>query len=79
MSRLVLNGRETKVEKSQFFFIKAIWDELTGVFYSESDIVGLHIEANTMDEFQHIMAENAFDLVAATHIKPREDAPRRTP
>ena len=26
------------------FFVKAVWDEEAKVFYSDSDIVGLHIE-----------------------------------
>ena len=58
--------------KNRSFFVKAIWDERAGVFWSESNIVGLHIEAKTLEEFQHIMEENAFDLVVANHIKPRE-------
>ena len=58
--------------KKRGFFVKAIWDENAGVFYSESDIVGLHIEAKTLDEFVEIMEENAADLVVANHIKPQE-------
>ena len=62
--------------KKRGFFVKAIWDENAGVFYSESDIVGLHIEAKTLDEFEEIMEEimeeNAADLVVANHIKPQE-------
>ncbi len=54
------------------YIVKAIWDEDAGVFYSESDIVGLHIEAKSLDEFEKIMHENAFDLVVANHIKPQE-------
>jgi len=33
------------------FFIKAHWDEDARVFYSESDISGLHIEAPSIDAF----------------------------
>ena len=58
--------------KKRGFFVKAIWDENAGVFYSESDIVGLHIEAKTLEEFEEIMEENAADLVVANHIKPQE-------
>ena len=32
------------------FFVKAVWDEDKMVFYSDSDIVGLHIEAETFGE-----------------------------
>ena len=58
--------------KKRGFFVKAIWDENAGVFYSESDIVGLHIEAKTLDEFAEIMEENVAELVVANHIKPQE-------
>lgn len=58
--------------KNQTFLVKAIWDEDANVFYSESDIIGLHIEAQTLEEFEILMHENAFDLVIANHIKPQE-------
>lgn len=54
------------------FVVKAIWDEEAGVFYSESDIIGLHIEAETLEEFGRIMRENAFDLILANHIEPQD-------
>jgi len=54
------------------FTIKAIWDEDAQIFVSESDIVGLHIEAKTLEEFARIMHENALDMVVANHIKPQE-------
>ena len=50
------------------FFIRAVWDEDAGVFYSESDIEGLHIEAETLDEFEKVMTEEAVDLIVANHI-----------
>lgn len=59
------------------FHIKAIWDEDAGVFYSESDIVGLHIEAATIEEFQRVMEENALDLVISNHIEPQELARKK--
>lgn len=54
------------------FVIKALWDEDAKVFYSESNIIGLHIEAATIEEFERLMHENALDLVMANHIKPHE-------
>jgi len=54
------------------FYIKAIWDSEANVFVSESDIVGLHIEAETIEDFQKIMEENALDLVIANHMQPQE-------
>lgn len=54
------------------FTIKAVWDEDAKVFFSQSDIVGLHIEAATIEEFERVMHENALDMVIANHIKPQE-------
>ena len=50
------------------FTVKAVWDNDAGVFYSESDIQGLHIEAVTLDEFEEIMMDAAPDLIVANHI-----------
>lgn len=50
------------------FTVKAVWDNEAGVFYSESDIEGLHIEAVTLDEFEEIMMDAAPDLIVANHI-----------
>ncbi len=54
------------------FYIQAHWDEDAGVFYSESDIEGLHIEAPTLEEFEAIMKEVATDLILANHISGPE-------
>lgn len=54
------------------FYINAIWDEEANVFYSESDIVGLHIEAETIEDFKKAMEDNALDLVVANHIRPQD-------
>jgi Domain of unknown function (DUF1902) len=54
------------------FYIKAIWDEEAKVFYSESDISGLHIETATLEEFEEIMKELAVDMVMANHMTPQE-------
>ncbi len=51
------------------FSIKACWDDKAKVYYSESDIKGLHIEAATLDEFECIMKDLAVDLVIANHIE----------
>ena len=50
------------------FFVKAVWDEETKVFHSDSDIVGLHIEAETLEEFREIMVDIAPELVLANHV-----------
>ena len=54
------------------FIVRAVWDESAQVFYSDSDIVGLHIEAATVEEFQLIMRENALELILENHIEPQE-------
>ncbi|WP_377292980.1 DUF1902 domain-containing protein [Rhizobium sp. SG2393] len=54
------------------FHVKAIWDAEAGVFYSESDIIGLHIEAADLDAFEDILLSEAADLVVANHLS-KED------
>ena len=50
------------------FFVKAVWDEEAKVFYSDSDIVGLHIEAETLAAFRGIMVDIALELILANHV-----------
>ena len=52
---------------SQTFYVKAIWDDEAQVFYSQSDIEGLHIEAASLDEFGAIIIEEEPELVIANH------------
>lgn len=54
------------------YFVTAVWDEDAQVFYSESDIEGLHIEADTMEEFESVMVELAPDLIITNHLSPDE-------
>ena len=56
------------------FKIKALWDAEAEVFYSESDIIGLHIEAATLEEFEQIFLECAVELITANHITAKEFA-----
>lgn len=49
------------------FRVKALWDAEAGVFYADSDIEGLHIEAATLDEFEAIMLEVAPELIMVNH------------
>lgn len=55
------------------FFVKAVWDAEAGVFYSDSNIVGLHIEAETIEEFREITANLAPELILAN--RPLKDEP----
>lgn len=54
------------------FTVVAKWDEDAQVFYSESDIIGLHIEAATIEEFQLMVQREAPDLIVANHISKPE-------
>lgn len=54
------------------FFVKAVWDGEAGVYVSQSDIAGLHIEAETVDVFEAVMRGVATDLVIANHISRAE-------
>ena len=50
------------------FFVKAVWDEEAEVFHSDSDIVGLHIEAETIEEFREILVDIAPELILTNHV-----------
>lgn len=58
------------------FFVRACWDDEAKVFYAESDIEGLHIEAATLDEFEDVMMDVAVDLVVANHVSAEDLAER---
>ncbi len=56
------------------FSVKAIWDDEAQVFYAQSDIEGLHIEAASLDEFEGIMLDAAPELIMANHRSASEIA-----
>jgi hypothetical protein len=60
----------------RMFFVRACWDDEAKIFYAESDIEGLHIEAKTIDEFEAIMMDVAVDLVIANHFRAEDMADR---
>ncbi len=62
--------------KSLTFNVKAVWDAEAGVFYSESDIIGLHIEAENLEEFEAAAAELGPKLIMENHITKRDIAQR---
>lgn len=49
------------------FHIRAVWDAEASVWYSDSDISGLHIEAATFEEFQSAVNEFAAELIVENH------------
>ena len=54
------------------YFVRAFWDADAHVFCSESDIKGLHIEAETLEEFEDLVRELAPDLIIENHFQ-RDD------
>ena len=54
------------------FFVRAVWDEDAGVYFAESDIEGLHIEAETVEQFEEALFELAVELIVANHISKEE-------
>ena len=60
----------------RMFYVRAHWDGEAKVFYSESDILGLHIEATTIEEFEGVMNEVAADLILANHYSAQDIANR---
>lgn len=52
------------------FTVRALWDEEARTYYSESDIIGLHIEAEDLDAFEQILFELAPELIVANHMQP---------
>ena len=60
--------------KRHVFIVKALWDKEAKVFYSESDIDGLYIEAKNLKEFEEIMMDLAPDLILANHFSKRDNS-----
>jgi hypothetical protein len=63
---------DIKSTRQRTFFVRSIWDDEAGVYYCESDIVGLHIEAQTSEEFEALMHEFVPELIMANHIDPKD-------
>ena len=56
----------------RIFRVKPVWDAEAGVFFSQSDIHGLHIEAADLAEFEAVMMDVAPELIMANHRTTRE-------
>lgn len=50
------------------FYVRALWDDDVKRWYSESDIHGLAIETDTLDEFEEVLFDVAADLIIANHL-----------
>lgn len=56
------------------FRVTAIWDDEAGVYVADSDIIGLHIETPSIDEFEEIMMDIAPELIVANHMTAEDIA-----
>ncbi|MEL6564840.1 MAG: DUF1902 domain-containing protein [Pseudomonadota bacterium] len=54
------------------FEVEAVWDDEAGVWWSKSDISGLHVEASTLSEFQDHIREFAAELIVTNHYDGEE-------
>ena len=54
------------------YVVTAVWDAEAQVFYSESDIKGLHIESDTLEAFEALVVDLAPDLIIENHLSPVE-------
>jgi hypothetical protein len=54
------------------FYVKAIWDEDVSAWYCESDILGLHIETKTLNEFEEVMNDVALELIMDNHLRQHD-------
>lgn len=49
------------------FYVKAIWDEENKIYYSESNVRGLHIETPTYELFKEVVFDVIDELIEAYH------------
>lgn len=62
--RLILNAMKATKPLASDFRVIARWDAEASVFYSESDVPGLVVEAETFDEFVDLVNSLAPELLA---------------
>jgi hypothetical protein len=55
------------------FFVTAVWDDEAKIFYSDSDIDGFHIEAETLEEFEELLFDLGPEMALANHLLPHAD------
>jgi hypothetical protein len=54
------------------FYVRAVWDSEVNKYYTESDIIGLHIETETLDEFEEVLNDVAIDMIMDNHMKTED-------
>ena len=65
---LKMDMQEQSRVMKRTFRVTAVWDEDAKVYVAESDIIGLHIEAATVDEFEDVLMDVAPELIVANHM-----------
>ena len=58
--------------RKRAFHVTAIWDEEDQIWVSETDIRGLHLEAETLNEFRDLVDEFASELIFTNHCSEEE-------
>jgi hypothetical protein len=61
------------------YYVRAVWDAEAGVYFSETDIPGLNVEAETLHEFVEIVEELAPQMLEANVEGYRQDVERARP
>lgn len=49
------------------FTVTPLWDDEASVWVSESDIIGLHIEADTLKAFEALVMDFAPEMIVENH------------
>ncbi|MBA4804603.1 MAG: DUF1902 domain-containing protein [Brevundimonas sp.] len=52
------------------YTVTAVWDADAGVYWSQSDIVGLNVEAATLSEFVDLVETLAPELMRDNGVEP---------
>ena len=54
------------------FHVRPVWDDEVKRWYSQSDVLGLAIETDTLDEFEEVLLEVAREVIFANHYSAEE-------
>lgn len=58
--------------RQRTFHVRAIWDDASKRYYSESDILGLHIESDSLDEFEEVLVDVATEVIFSNHTSSED-------
>lgn len=61
------------------YYVRAQWDDEAGVYYSETNVPGLNVEAETLAQFIEIAEELAPQMLEANVPDWRPDQPKARP